>query len=69
VAHHQDRLCPPSAGYPGTLPLQHAGVHGEEDDGRLRGLLDFNNSLLILCSWKSGLPFDKRHHEVIGFTL
>ena len=53
VADHQDRHCPPAAGHLGSFPLQHAWLHGEENVGGLRYLLDFTVSHTSVQYWLS----------------
>lgn len=38
VADHQDRHGSAAAGHPGSVPLQHARLHGEENAGSLRAM-------------------------------
>lgn len=53
VADHQDRHRAPTAGHPGSFPLQHAWLHGEENVGGLRYLLDFTVSHTGVQYWLS----------------
>ena len=47
MADHQDSHRTPVSGYFGYFPLQHAWLHGQENDGSLRGTAHNSNISLV----------------------
>lgn len=60
VADHQNRRCSPAAGHLSSVPLQHAWLHGEEDVGGLRSLLQ---KTPLSCRW-SALMYQQERKRI-----